>query len=84
MLCLGRLLLKTESIIITSLPNLFVSASVFLPGACSVPFWAKPRSLVCAGWCVSTWARSLARTRLPFPCRGRCISAKLSYVSALL
>lgn len=48
--CLGRLLLKTKSVVIASLPNVFVSPSVFLPGACSVPLWAKHRSLVCAGW----------------------------------
>lgn len=50
--CLGRLLLKTDSIVIASLPKLFVSPSVFLPGACSAPLWPKPRSLVCTGWYV--------------------------------
>lgn len=48
MLCLGRLL-KTERTVVASLPNLFVSPSIFLPGACSVPLWANPKSLVCTG-----------------------------------
>lgn len=77
MLCLGRLL-KTERTVVASLLNLFVSPSVFLPGACFVPLRAKPRSLVA----------SLGYLGLlfhwPFLPGGHCLSSKLSYVTALL
>lgn len=52
MLCLGKFPLETKSLVIASLLNLFVYSPLFSSGACSVCPWAKPRSLVCAGWCV--------------------------------
>lgn len=83
MLCLGRLLLKAETIINSFLLNFFISPSVSLPGAHSVPPWANPWALICAGWMRwATWARSLtsALTCL-FLVRD---TAKLSYVTVLL
>lgn len=44
---------RLRELLLLLCPIFFVSPSVFLPGACSVPLWAKPRSLVGA-W--ATWA----------------------------
>lgn len=77
MLCLGRVLLKAETIVNSFLLNFFVSPSIFLPCACSVPPWAKPGL-----WCVldgawATWAHSFA-SALTCPVLVRDIASLLS------
>lgn len=72
---------RLRELLLLLCPIFFVSPSVFLPGARSVPLWAKPRSLVCTGWCMGYLGLLF---HCPFPPGGHCLSAKLSCVTALL